>query len=147
MELLNRIKNQENKLYYEDFKSKLTLLKEQLKPNNKYKDILESLDSINSSKINFLLLLFQNHDIWLKMNFHDIYYKKDTFFKINKISDNKNDNDKHCNIFNVFIHWILYLYLELIKNIYSSNSINKTKINRNIYLFKETNLLIIKLYK
>ena len=89
MELLNRIKNQENKLYYEDFKSKLNLLKEQLKPNNKYKDILESLDSINSSKINFLLLLFQNHDIWLKINFHDIYNKKDSFFKINKISDNK----------------------------------------------------------
>ena len=40
----------ENSQYYKDFLLKLTLLKEQLKRNNKYQDIFESLDSIESKK-------------------------------------------------------------------------------------------------
>ena len=151
---LNNITFQQNDLYYINYITNLPKFKDELKKNNKYNDIIEPLDSMDSIKIYFMLIFFQNHDKWLNANFHNNNYNnvdKNNFKEIInyfKIKRTTNDNDKeHKYIFNLFIHWFYYLYLDLIGNIYLVSIPNLDKINIIKYLLKETNLLLVKLYK
>ena len=109
---LNNINFQNNDFYYINYITNLPRLKDELKQNNIYNDIIESLDSMDSTKIYFMLIFFQNHDKWLNVNFHNNNYTNGdennfnviiNYFKIKRLI---NDNDKeHKYIFNLFIHW------------------------------------------
>ena len=141
---LNDINFQQNELYI-NYLINLPKLKEQLNQNTKYHEIIESIDSMDSAKIYFMLIFFQNHDKWLNVNFHNNKDEIINYFKIKRIIHNNDNENKY--IFNLIIHWFYYLYLDLIKNVYLLSVPNLNKINIITYLLKETNLLVVKLNK
>ena len=140
----NDINFQQNELYI-NYLTNLPKLKEQLNQNTKYHDITESIDSMDGPKIYFMLIFFQNHDKWLNVNFHNNKDVIINYFKIKRIINNNDKENKY--IFNLIIHWLYYLYLDLINNVYLVSVPNLNKINIVTYLLKETNLLLVKLYK
>ena len=108
---LNNIIFQQNDLYYINYITNLPKLKDELTQNNRHNDIIESFDSMDSTKIYFMLIFFQNHDKWLNANFHrggccnegeNNFNVIINLFKIKRLI---NDDKEYTYIFNLFIHW------------------------------------------
>ena len=139
----------ENEDNYNDYKNKLEKIKELMKESNKYKNIYESMDSLNN-KSNFYLyyLLFQNYEKWSNIQFENNINEENKFSLIIKffLSRVTKNNNKNIKLFPLFILWRLFLYNEFIINLYKLNP-NYYELNRIRYIYRETNNLIIKLFK
>jgi hypothetical protein len=60
---------------------------------------------------------------------------------------NNNDNNKKTNLYLLFINWLFYLYNEFVKYLYIIFNPNYNEINKIRYIIRETNKIIVKLYK
>ena len=141
--------NEKNEINYTQFQSYIIKLIENLTQNKKCPKIIQLLSSQPPKNIYLSLFVFQK-------------YKKCSNINFDNINDTENNNIQHFllkveliiskddkkikNIFIILIQWIYYLYLKLIKNLYSSEQ-NLCEVNIIRYLLKETNYFIIKLYK
>ena len=111
------------------FKSKINNLLEKLKQNNKYKDIIKSLDSIASIKNNFLtIVFFQHYEKWININFDNPYnYNNETNVKNNNIiyslfyTEIIINETKKQNMLYIIIQWLYFLYLKTKKNVYTES--------------------------
>ena len=139
---------------YVIFKSKINNLLAILKQNKKYENINTLLDSIANKNTFITIFLFQNYDKWINIDFDNI----------NNSNNNKNNKNNNCfqnlfniktiinetkkqNMFCIIIQWFYFIYLKLIENFYSESSSILNEINKIQYLLKETNLILIQLYK
>ena len=142
----------QNEDNYNDYKSKINKIKEFLKENKKYESLYETFDSLDNKNIYLYLLFFQNYEKWININFEsnntDININK--FFLLMKFLEKNNytnKNGKKIDIYSLFIHWFFYLYIEFIKYFYTALNPNFHEVNKIRYIFKETNALLVKLYK
>ena len=140
----------ENEDNYNDYKNKLGKMKLIMKENKKYENISQSLDSLNTKNIYIYYLLFSNYEKWINIQFeNNLNITEQNKFVLMiklfllKISEK---NNKCIKLYSLFIIWRLYLYNEFIKNLYKLNP-NCSELNRIRYIYRETNNIIIKLYK
>ena len=140
----------ENEDNYNDYKNKLEKMKLIMKENKKYENISQSLDSLNTKNIYIYYLLFSNYEKWINIQFeNNLNITEQNKFVLMiklfllKISEK---NNKCIKLYSLFIIWRLYLYNEFIKNLYKLNP-NCSELNRIRYIYRETNNIIIKLYK
>ena len=105
------------------FKSKINNLLQILKQNNKYEDIIKSLDSIASIKNNFLtIVFFQHYEKWININFDNPYNynneinvkNNNTIFSLFNTKTIINETKKQ-NMLYIIIQWLYFLYLKLIE--------------------------------
>ena len=125
---------------YKEFISKIEKLKDLLKENKKYETIYEPIESINKKNIYLYLLLFKNYEKWININH---FYN---YININQYNISK-ENNKKVSLYLLLIIWSFYLYEEFIKYFYEILNPNYTEVNRIRYLLRETNNLLVKLYK
>ena len=148
MNKLNIIDYKKNENNFNEYKNNLEKIKGLLKGNTKYESIYNSLNLLNNKNIYIYFLLFQNYDKWininLEKNYDDNNAKKFTLI-LKYYKFNKDINDKNLYLDSLFINWIFYLYNEYIKYLNSYQKIYR--INKIIYIIKETNNIIITLYK
>ena len=142
--------NHQNEFNYKDYNSKIIQLITKLKQNEKYNIIIKSLDLGNNKNIYLMNILFRNYHKWSTIHFENDNIENNknnitNLFKIEKLI--KEDDSKIKNIFSLLIHWLFFLYSELINNIYLNSEPNYFKINIIRYLLRETNNIIIKLFK
>ena len=139
--------DRQNIINYNEFKIKIIKLLDKLKQNEKYIYLAQSLDSIENKNIYLMILLFQNYDQWINIHLENNNIDNNSVL-YNFIEKEKNiDNNKINDIFSLLIEWQYYLYIQLIKNLYSNEIPIYTEINKIKYLLKESNYIIIKLYK
>ena len=137
---------------YKKFLSKIEKFKEILKENKKYESIYTTIDSANKKSIYFYLLLFQNYEKWINFFFDNNYNINDIhkyilikkFFQ--KVNPN-NENNKNLNLHSLLIIWLFYLYDEFAEYFYEFQIPNYSELNRIRYILRETNNLMVKLYK
>ena len=142
--------NHQNEFNYKDYNSKIIQLITKLKQNEKYNVIIKSLDLGNNKNIYLMNILFRNYHKWSTIHFENDNIENNNnnitnLFKIEKLI--KEDDSKIKNIFSLLIHWLFFLYSELINYIYLNSEPNYFKINIIRYLLRETNNIIIKLFK
>ena len=136
-----------NESNYSEYKNNLGKIKGLLKGNKKNANLYESFNSLNNKNSYIYFLLFHNYDKWININLENNHNDNDVkkFSLIMKFIKGSNDiNGKNISLDSLFIHWEFYLYNEYIK--YCSNE-NNCEINKIIYILKETNNIIITLYK
>ena len=139
-----------NDINYIQFQSNLTKLIENLSQNKHCLNITKLLSSQKQKDIYLMLIIFQNYKKWINIQLYsdnnsENNNKESFLFKIEQLISEADIKTK--NIFIVLVQWIYYLYLKLIKSLYSSSEQNLGEINIIRYLVKETNNLIVKLYK
>ena len=137
---------------YKDFTSKIEKVKELLKENKKYSNLYESFDSLNNKRIYLYLLLFQNYEKWINLHFTNNYNNIDSYnfniiVRLLQMKNTINIKDKTFNLCSFFIIWKLYMYVEFIKHFYAFPNPNYCEVNKIRYLLRETNNIIVKLYK
>ena len=136
------------KLYHNDKKIEryigaLQNLKEKLKQNEKYHEILKSFDSTNDSKLITNFFFFQNFKNYIHVDVINKDDNKEIFNNFYFLKENNGNKD----IYNIIIHWIYFLYMELINNIYYMDlKISSKEINQINFLLEQTLNIIIKLY-
>ena len=145
MDILKLEEFKRNEDDFNDYKTKIHNLKELLKENKnkKYEYIYEIFDSLNNKKLYLYFLFFQNYEKWINITHENnaLDINLNDFIAINKKKDKKE------NIYSLLFYWSFYLYNEMIKHFYSQLNPNYSEINKIRYLFKETNILIIKFFK
>ena len=135
--------NEKNEINYTQFQSYIIKLIENLTQNKKCPKIIQLLSSQPPKNIYLSLFVFQK-------------YKKCSNINFDNINDTENNNIQHFllkveliiskddkkikNIFIILIQWIYYLYLKLIKNLYSSEQ-NLCEVNIIRYLLKKQIIL------
>ena len=127
------------------YKEKLLSIKSLLNQSEKYKEIITSLNSIDTEETKFYLnfFFFKNLTKYIPTNINNISEEKEynNFFKI---MNNNNIN----NINDIFIQYIFFLYIELIRNIYYTDlKINISELNKISFLLKESFDILFYLYK
>ena len=136
------------KLYHNDKKIEryigaLQNLKEKLKQNEKYHEILNSFDSTNDRKLITNFFFFQNFNNYIHVDVINKDDNKEIFNNFYFLKENNGNKD----IYNIIIHWIYFLYMELINNIYYMDlKISSKEINQINFLLEQTLNIIIKLY-
>ena len=141
------------KINYNQYKSQIVKFKEALKQNTKYEDLYKIFDSTENKNIYIMLFLFKNNDKWMNIHFENNYNNKEesndnlilNFFRITKLLNQNNKTNN--NLLYFIIHWIYFLYSDLVKNLYTEPFPNFSEINKIRYLLKETNIIITKLFK
>ena len=141
--------NQQNIINYNDFKNKMNKLLDKLKQKEKYIYIIKSFNYIENKNIYLILLLFQNYEQWINIHLenNNIDTNNIMYNFVKKEEKIDKDDNKINNIFCLLIEWTYFLYIQLIKNLYSNEFPNYSEVNKIKYLLKETNYIIIKLYK
>ena len=154
MEFL-KIKTKEFKQNENDFNeyiSKLKNIKEIIKNNKVYEKVYESFDSLNNKSIYLYFIFFQNFEKFIAINIENNLNQNETN-KVNLILKYLkkycfiNEDNKKISIYNLFIHWFFYLYLKFTQYFYQGSNPNYSKINKIRYAYRETNNIILKLYK
>ena len=142
----------QNEDNYNEYKSKINKIKELLKENKKYESLYKVFDSLDNKNIYLYLLFFQNYEKWINVNFEtnntDININK--FLSLMKFLEKNNytnKNGKKIDIYSLLINWYFYLYIEFIKYFYTVLNPNYHEVNKIRYIFKETNAILVKLYK
>lgn len=98
------------------------------------------------------MFFFQNFENFISINIDNNLNQNDKN-KVNLILKylKKNciikEDYKKINIFNLFIHWFFYLYLQFTQYFYQGSNPIYSKINKIRYAYRETNNIILKLYK
>ena len=139
-----------NDINYIQFQTNLTKLIENLSKNKNCLNISKLLSSQKQKDIYLMLIIFQNYKKWIYIHLDSDNNSENNniiafLFKIEQLIP---ENDKKTKkIYIVLVQWIYYLYLKLIKNLYSSSEQNLRDVNIIRYLIKETNNMIVKLYK
>ena len=142
----------QNENDFNEYKSKLKSIKEILKNNNVYEKVYESFDSLNNKTLYLYFVFFQNFENFISINIDNNLNQNDKN-KVNLILKylKKNciikEDYKKINIFNLFIHWFFYLYLQFTQYFYQGSNPIYSKINKIRYAYRETNNIILKLYK
>ena len=137
---------------YKDFVNKIEKVKELLKENKKYSNLYESFDFLNNKRIYLYLLLFKNYEKWINLHFTNNYNNIDSnnfhiIVRLLKIKNTINIKDKKFNWCSLFITWKLYMYVKFIRHFYAFPNPNYSEVNKIRYLLRETNNIIVKLYK
>ena len=142
----------QNENDFNEYNYKLKSIKEILKNNNAYEKVYESFDSLNNKTLYLYFVFFQNFEKFISINLDNNLNQNNTN-KINLILKylQKNcyikEDYKKINIYNLFIHWFFYLYLQFTKYFYQGSNPIYSKINMIRYAYRETNNIILKLYK
>ena len=136
---------------YKEFLSKIEKVKGMLKENKKYESIYTSIDALNNKNIYYYLTLFQNYEKWINFYFENNYniIDKQKYILIKNFAQKDNSNNeinKNLNFYSLLIIWLLYLYDEFVNYFYAFNP-NYSEVNKIRYILRETNNLIVKLYK
>ena len=150
MELINIkiIDYKQNEEKFEKYKSKLENIKALLKENKKDDSIYESLNSLNNKNIYLYFLLFQNYDKWININFeNNINDAKKFELIMRSFKFSNTENDIKINMYSLLINWLFYLYNEFINYLYEILVPNYSEINKIRFILRETNNIIVKLYK
>ena len=150
-----KIKIKEFKQNENDFNEYITKVKnisEILKNNNVYEKVYESFDSLNKKTIYLYFVFFQNFEKFININFGSNLNQNDTnkvilILKYLQKNGFINEDNKKISIFNVFTHWFFYLYLKFTQYFYQGSNPIFSKINKIRYAYRETNNIIVKLYK
>ena len=140
-ENLNELNQTEIKI--KKYIERLKELKEKLKQNKKNEEILKTMESIDDNKIYLNFFFFKN----LKKLIHLDKVNNNNTKQIFKYLCQSNEINNNKDIYGIIIHWIYFLYMELINNIYYTESVLKSKeINQINFLLELTFDIIIKLY-
>ena len=142
----------QNEDNYNEYKSKVQKIKELLKENKKCECIYESFNSLNNNNLYLYFLFYQNYEKWINVNFenNNIDENINKFISIMKClekNDFNNKSGKKINIYFLLVNWLFYLYNEFIQNFYAVLNPKYSEVNKIRYIFNETNIILIKLYK
>ena len=147
---IKEFKQNENEFI--EYISKVKNISEILKNNNFYEKVYESFDSLNNKTIYLYFVFFQNFEKFININFESNYNQKDTnkvilILKYLQKNGFINEDNKKISIYNIFTHWFFYLYLKFTQYFYQGSNPIFSKINMIRYAYRETNSIIVKLYK
>ena len=132
---------------FTDFISNIGILKEALKYEEKYKNLYEYFSSLKKKEIFLYFILFHNFEKWINVNFE----KNINTGKMNEseilLKYIKTNKEKNYNIHLIYIYWIVYLYIELVKNFNEFLKLDLCQINKIKYAFRQTSRIILYLFK
>lgn len=147
---IREFKQNENE--FNEYKFQLKSITEILKNNNAYRKIYESFDSLDNKTMYLYFIFFQNFKNFITVHLENNFNQNETnkiilILKYLQKKCSNNENNEKINIYNLFIHWYFCLYLQFTQYFYKGFNPNLEKINKIRYLYRETNKIIVKLYK